>query len=276
MRLGHHAHAVIDRADILEQRRNFPHDPLRHAVDTHGKTDRDGDRADGDSARQPQIDSESADREKGDTVVCVDEYVEERNLPHLPVNSAQEFVHARAGVCLLPPCMGEELDRAYVGVAVDDAPGHHRARVGLFLGDPLQPRNEIGDDHDIDDEPQPERHHEAPISGRHDNQHRRKITHHIDEDVEDLHHRFTDGKRRLHDLRRHPPGKFVGEERHALPQQIAMHLPTRDHRIVAEQHLMHHEGVERHQPRQADEDQRCHPGEPAALGRKKGFAIGGG
>ncbi|MCY1228307.1 hypothetical protein D9M72_406130 [compost metagenome] len=257
--LCHHADAVIDRTDVLEERRDFPHDPLRHAVDAHRQTDRNRDRADRDGTRQPEMDAKRGDGKECDAVVGINEDVEQRHLAHLAMYGVEETVHAVTRIAFLAAGMGEQLDRADIGVAVDDPARHHRARVGLLLGDLLQARHEIADDADVDREPDGERDNEAPVGCRHDREHGDEVADDIDEDVEDLHHRFAHRKRRLHHLRRHASSELVGKEGHALTQQVAVHLPAGDHRIVAEQHLVHDQRVDRHQARQADEDERAHP-----------------
>ncbi|MNL42927.1 hypothetical protein D3C87_1654150 [compost metagenome] len=89
--------------------------------------------------------------------------------------------------------MREQLDRADIGVAVDDTARHHRPCVGLFLGDLLQPRHEVADDADVDCQPDAERDHQPPVGGGDDGEHRDEVADDIDEDVEDLHHGFAHG-----------------------------------------------------------------------------------
>jgi hypothetical protein len=48
-------------------------------------------------------------------------------------------------------------------------------------------------------------------------------------------------------------------------RSIPVHLPARDHRIVAEQHLMHDDRIEGDDGRQADQDQRAHPEQARAF-----------
>ncbi|MNE61731.1 hypothetical protein D3C80_1569660 [compost metagenome] len=53
-----------------------------------------------------------------------------------------------------------------------------------------------------------------------------------------------------------------------------MHLPAGNHRVIAEQHLVHDERIDRHQQRQADQDQAAHPDQPVPFRFQEGVAIG--
>ncbi|MNI71537.1 hypothetical protein D3C73_1274150 [compost metagenome] len=59
-----------------------------------------------------------------------------------------------------------------------------------------------------------------------------------------------------------------------MPQQEAVHLPARDHRIVARKHLVHGHRVDGPGKRQADKHQHSHPDQLAALIAQEGLAIG--
>ncbi len=275
MRLRHHAHAVVDSADVFEERCHFPHNPLRHAVDAHGQTDRHRNRADGHRAVQPEPDAEGGNEELDDRIVDVDADVEERNLPHLPVHGAEEGIHSLPRIDLFAARVGEQLHRRDIGVAVDDPARHQRAGIRLFARRLAQLRDEVAQDQRIDEQPQHQRNAEPPVDGGDQRQHRDEEGHGIDEDVDDLHHAFADGQRRLHHLGRDATGKLVGEEGHRVPEQEAVHLPARNHREIAGQHLMHGDRMHHAEHRQTDQQQACHPGERAALRLQEGRAIGG-
>ena len=44
-----------------------------------------------------------------------------------------------------------------------------------------------------------------------------------------------------------------------------MHLPARNHRVIAKQHLMHHYGMQADHQRQADHKESAHDCQPARL-----------
>ena len=266
----------MNDAEIFKERRNLPHDPLGHAVDAQDERNHRGDGADADRAHEPEPDRKGADAENGDAVVEINEVVELGDEPHLRVHRVQELVHALAGVGFLPPRMGEELHRGDVGVAVDDAAGHLRTRVRLTLGGRLQTRHEMPDKKDVHRKPDQERRDQAQVRRRHQNQHSDEINEHVDQNVEQLHHRLAHGEGGLHHLGRHPPGVFVGEERHALAQHLPVHAPARAHGQVAQQGLVgdqrHAEDGERQDNDDEDADQRKAP----ALLRQERLRIAGG
>ncbi len=275
VRLGHHAHAVIDRADILEQRGHFPHHPLRHAVDAHGKAGGHRDGTDCHIARHPEIDADGRGEEHRDDIVDVDGDVEGRDKAHLLVHRLQELVHAFAGIGFLAAGVREQLHGRDVRVAVDDATRHHGPRIRLHARNPHELRHEVAQDADIDDEPYEQRHHEAQVRRRDDGDHRHKVAHHIDEDVDDLHHRFAHGKRGLHHLRRDAARELVGEEGHALADEIPMHLPAGDHREIARERLVHGHRVQRAEKRNEHEQKHGHPDQRTALAGEERAGIAG-
>ncbi|MNY06307.1 hypothetical protein D3C86_1390580 [compost metagenome] len=252
MRLRHHRHAVIDRADIFEQRGDFPHDPLRHAVDAHGKADGDGDRTGRDRTLHPEIKTERCRGKQHDRIVEVDQDVEAGNLAHLAVNGSKKHVHALTRISFLAARMGKQLDRRDVGVAVDDTARHHRARIGLFLRQPAEFRHEISKNSHIDAEPDQQRNDQPPVRRRNHEQHRNDKADRVDEHVDHLQRHFADRQRRLHHLGRNPAGKLVGEEVHGVAQQETMHLPARDHAEIAGKRLVHRHGMDRAHQRQQE------------------------
>ncbi len=164
--LRHHLHAVIDRADVLEQRRHFPHDPLRHAVDAQHKADRDGDRADRDAAVQPEPDRQRRDRRTAATQLFgIDSAWKHRDQAHLTGARSPGTRPCLPWHRSLP---GRACENSFtvcdVGVAVDDAAGHHRARIRLLRRRSCEAAaRSSADDADIDAEPGEERHHQPPV-----------------------------------------------------------------------------------------------------------------
>ncbi len=130
--------AVADGADVLEERRDLPHDPLRHAVQAQHEADADRDRADRHEAVDPQADAHRADAEEQQRVEEQKADEELGDETPLPVDGLQEQPHRILGVGHLARGVGEELHGADIGVGVDDAAGHLGARVGLPLGDGSQ------------------------------------------------------------------------------------------------------------------------------------------
>jgi len=70
------------------------------------------------------------------------------------------------------------------------------------------------------------------------------------------------------------PANSLAKEGHAVTQQEAVHLPARDHRVIAEHHLMHDKRIETGNERQADQHQRTHPDELVAFVLQEGRAVG--
>jgi len=276
VRLRHHRHAVIDGADVFEQRGDFPHDPLRHAVDAHGKAYGNGNRAGRDRTLHPEIKTERGRGKQHDRIVEVDQDVEAGNLAHLAVNGSEKHVHALTRISFLATRMRKQLDRRDVCIAVDDTPRHHRARIGLLLCEPAEFRHEIGEDTHIDAEPHQQRNDQPPVCGRNHEQHRDDEADSVDEHVDHLQRHFADRQRRLHHLGRNPACKFVGEKVHGVAQQETMHLPARDHAEIAGKRLVHRHGVDSAHQWQQEEHQPSHDHQMPALIGKKRLAIGRG
>src|SRR5690606_42148586 len=73
------------------------------------------------------------------------------SLPPFPTRRSFRSGHAFPGETGFAPGVREQLHRLDVGVAVDDAAGHLRARVGLRLGDDAEARDEVAQQTDIAD-----------------------------------------------------------------------------------------------------------------------------
>ena len=98
----------------------------------------------------------------------------------------------------------------------------------------LQPRHEVDEQAHIDHQPKDKRQRHHPVGTGDQHHHGDEVDADIDEDVEQLDHRLANGQRGLHHLSGDAAGKLVGEERQALAQQTPVHLPARNHRVIAE------------------------------------------
>ena len=135
------------------------------------------------------------------------------------------------GVGRLAPRMREQLDRLDVGVAVDDAAGHRRARIGLLLGDLAEPRDEIAQQQRYSRRARPTSGSGQPPVGRADDeQHAEEIDDDVVEHVDQLDDAFAHGERGLHQLGGDAAGELVLVEGHRLLEQVAVHLPADAHR----------------------------------------------
>jgi hypothetical protein len=124
---------VLDDADLLEQRGKLPHDPVRHALHAKDQPDGKGDGSGGHGFEPPQPERQRCHREQEEGVERVEGNCQQGDKPHLPMDGAEESIHAVAGISVLALGMGKHLDRRDVGVAVDNPPGHQRAGLGLLL-----------------------------------------------------------------------------------------------------------------------------------------------
>ena len=263
----------MHRADILEQRRHFPHDPLRHAPEPQHQADDHGDRADRHHLAEPQPDRKRRDREQKQRVQHVEHAIELGDQTHRPVDRVEEARHAFLGEGGLALGMREQLHRLDVGVAVDDAPGHRRAGVGLFLTDLAEARDEIFQQHQIADQPDGERHRQAPVGGADDHQHAQEVDDDVVEHVDELDDAFAHGKRGLHQLGGDAAGELVLVEGHRLLEQIAMHLPANAHGIVAHHRLLVEQRMEPHGPGQHEKHDEGHARQLPLLGLQEGLAV---
>jgi hypothetical protein len=136
-------------------------------------------------------------------------------------------------------------------------------RVRLPCRDIGQARDEVAQDQDIDRHPDQQRDRQAQIRPRGDDEHAAEIHDHVEDDIQQLHHRLAHGERGLHHLGGDAAGEVVLEERQALAEQVAMRLPADDHGVVAQQGLMHDERVQQHGDGQGDQHGECRPQEAA-------------
>ena len=169
--------------------------------------------------------------------------------------------------------MAEQLDRLDVRVAVDDAAGHHRARIGLLLRDTAEAGHEIDQKPDIADQPHDERQRQPPVGRSDDEQRTEEIDQHVVEHVDQLDHAFAHGERSLHQLGSDAARELVLIERHRLLQQIAVHLPADSHGVVAHQRLVLQQRVEPDRSRQDHHDHERHGAQLPAFRLEKRLPI---
>ena len=274
-RLVEHRHAVIDDADILEQARDFPHDPLRHRLHAQRKADRDGHGARADDVAGPEQDARGGDQEHEQRVVEIDDDVEAGDEAHLAVHGVEEAGHRIPRIGLLAAGMGEQLHGLDVRVRINDPAGHHRAGIGLLLGDLPEARHEIPEEARIDRQPEDQRRGEAPVGRADQCEGREEIDEHEDEDIEDLHHHFAHRQRRLHHLGGNTPRELVAEEAHRLAEHLPVHAPARAHRHVAHQALIDDQRLRQRRQRQADQQDAGHQREAPAFPLEEALAFSG-
>ena len=210
---GEAAHAVANGADMLEQVRHFPHDPLAHAVELEHQAHSGGDSPRADGPIAPEHDAQAGDGGKQRCIQQIQAGVEAVDAPHLGIHGAQEGAHGIARIVGLALGVGKQLDRADIGISIHHAPGHLRALVGLGLGDGLQARQKDLEQDDIAAEPGHKRQRQARIGAGHHNHHAAEVDGHIQQHVHEFHHHFADGQSGLHHLGGDAPGKVVLEIR---------------------------------------------------------------
>ncbi len=81
-------------SDILEQCRHFPHDPLRHAVETQHKADTNSHRTNGDRFIHPELDANRTHGKQQNTVSHIECEMEHRDEPHLAMHCTKEAIEA--------------------------------------------------------------------------------------------------------------------------------------------------------------------------------------
>ncbi|MNL14113.1 hypothetical protein D3C87_1350430 [compost metagenome] len=219
-------------------------------------------------------DAHSEDREKQRAVHQRDGGLQERDHAHLLVNRAQEAIHGFAGIALLAPGMGEELDRGDIGVAVDDPAGHQRTGIGLRLGNLAQARDEITQQPEITGQPDNKGQSQPRIAHEREDDRAGEIDDHVDGDVENLHDHFAHGKGGLHQLGANAACKLVLEIAHGLADEIAMRHPADALGKVAQQRLVDDHCVGHLQQRNDQQQEHAHAGQLPALVDEKGLAVG--
>ena len=257
----HRLHAVLHRADVLEQAGHFPHDPVRHALqaqrhrrgrshcaDTHLPLRPEPQRHPCHAGRQPHAERVIDDLEGADE-------------PHLAVAGVHEFLHGGACETGLALRMGKQLDGGDVGICIGHAAGHQRARIGLRLADLTESRHEKPQAADVEQQPEHERQHQPRIEhgGQHD--HCGDVHAHRDQHIRQHEDGVAYRQRGLHHLGRDAAGKFILVERHALAQHQAVEIPAQSHRQVHRQCLVLDDGLQRddadaQQQRDTEPDQR--------------------
>jgi hypothetical protein len=168
------------------------------------------------------------------------------------------------GVFLLALGMGEQLDRLDVGVAVDDAPGQGRARLGHVLALPGDARNEPCGDGDKPGEPQPQRDQQPAIGFGQDRRRADEEDRGIPDLGCDLVHRIVQCRGKLDLLVGDPAGEVVGEEAQGLAQHLAMRPPADQRAHLGVEALVRDEGFQdtHHRAQQEHNRSHCQEGGP--------------
>jgi hypothetical protein len=121
---GQGRHAILNGADVLEQRGHLPHDPVGHAVDPqrHGGNRRHRTGADLSLMPQPQRVT-ACGHDQCHHQGLVDDF-ELADQTHLAKTGLLEIFHRRPCEVRFAFGVGEQLHRGDVGVGVRDTPGH--------------------------------------------------------------------------------------------------------------------------------------------------------
>ena len=173
-----------------------------------------------------------------------------------------------ASVFVLALEVGKQLDRLYVGVAVDDAPRHRSAHVGERFRSTPYSRHEKRQRRHIEDDPQRQWASETPIGPREDEERAESKYGDEPQRVDDLHHRVAQRRRGLHDVGGDAAREVIGEIADRLAQHILMRLPADEIRHSRRDRLLDDEVMGEARQRAADEDQERHRQELAAIGMK--------
>ena len=164
-RLRDRHHAFLHDADVLEDVGHLPGDPARDVDDLPGQRQRHRDGADFDLADRPQVDREPGGAGHHHRVERRQRQAEQRVEPQRGVEHAGVLVDRVAHIGVLLARAGEQLHRQDVGVAVDHAPGQHRAHLGHVLRAVAHARHEDAQHHQIGGEPDQDRQREPAVGG---------------------------------------------------------------------------------------------------------------
>ncbi len=123
----------MGRADALEQARQLPHDPVRHAAQAKHKAHGHGHAAYTGDIIQPGRDCDKADAKKQQCIEHLYGKLDASGQAHHSIHRVHEALHRLAGIALLAAGVREELDRHDVRVTVHNASSHDRSRIRLLL-----------------------------------------------------------------------------------------------------------------------------------------------
>ena len=238
-------HAVLHRADVLEQARHLPHDPVRHALQPQGHRGRCRYRSDSDCAVRPQPQRHAAHAGGEPHAEGVVRNLEEAYQPHLPVAGVHELAHRVSRKAGLALCMREQLDGRDVGVCIGDAAGHQGARIGLRLADLAQAWHEESELREIKREPDHEGPYQLRVQHGDQHDHGRDVDAHCHQHVGQYEDGVAHRQRRLHHFGRDATGKLVLVEGHALTQHQSVEVPAQPHWQIHRQRLVLDDGLQR-------------------------------
>ena len=272
--LGDRLETVLHHADVLEEAGDLPHDPVRHALQAQHEAHRQGDGAGRHRIDRPQPQRGGGDREQQGRVETVERHGQQRHEAQLLAHRVEEVRHAFLRVAVLAVGMREHLHGRDVRVGVDDAPGHHRARVRLDVRDLAQPRNEVAHGDEVAGEPQEQRRRQSHV-GRREQEHRAgEVDRDVEQHLGDLHDHLAHRHGGLHHLGGDAPGEVVVEEGHRLAQHVAVRLPARAHGEARDQSLVDDRLVEELQRRQHEQHDGAHDEEERPVRLPERGAIG--
>ena len=148
---------------------------------------------------------------------------------------------------------GEEFHRREVGVRVDDAPHHLRARLGADPRQVAHPRHEAAQEGEVAGDPQRHRQRQPRVGGDEDQERRRAVDNDVPDGADAGDDALAQRVRGVH----HPVGDAAGEvvleERPRLPDHVPVALPADQRRHRGNHRVVAHHRVEREQQRPAEQ-----------------------
>ncbi len=262
VRLGDGAHRLLEHAHVLEHAAHRLHHPARHGDDAHHQRQPAGDEARAHRAVAPQHQRQPRRADDQDRVHHLQEHRRRREQPHHVEESAGV---ARDGVAhggALRVGAREQLHRHHVGVAVDHAAGHGRARLRHFQRAIPGPRHEVAQQHAVSDDPEQHRQRQRQADRREQRQRRHREDADVEQRVEHRHRDFANRLPRLQDARRQPPGEVALEIRDRVAERVAVRAPADhvggvdDDDLVLDYVVHEIERGPQHQHGKADDEQR--------------------
>ncbi len=268
-------HAVLHGADVLEDAVDHPHDPLGHVVDADHQAQRQGDGACGDQRLAPQPQSQRAGADDQQAVHAGDEEIQAGDHPRLQAELAEQLLHRLAGVALLLPGMGEQLERGDIAVAIHHPPHHLRTRRRRRRRTRADTRHEVPERGAVADDPQQQGHDQTQVGGGEQIQRTAGVNHHMPQRIDHLHGRIAQRWPGLHHALGDAPGEVVLEEVQALLEHVPMVLPADQIGQPRVDRLMGQQIVQAEHQRSDDQRHRRHPQQfVAVLGEEGPRVIG--
>ena len=127
--LGDRLHPLRHDAQRAEERGQRPHDPAGHRVEPQRQSRRRSDSADACRALRPKVNRPAHNAYDQQAIQRHQHQIHQCEDPHLAREGLAGLLDRFLGELDFPVVMGEELDGVNVGIAVNDAPCGHGARV---------------------------------------------------------------------------------------------------------------------------------------------------